>query len=156
MLAASSIFVLQIHSCFKPSCFFFVSLSHISMIIFKWYFGQQWKFYVGTFILVLLWWQRYVIGFNHGLPCYVKNMARGTLVDKNRGRRPRFLSWLRPEGHVFNIVWQAMIKTYYSMFPLWLNRFFSTKMQKIVELECYGQLQTWLLGKTGCCYGWVA
>ena len=59
----------------------------------------------------------YVIGFNHGLPCCVKNMARGTQVDKNRGRRPRFLSWLRPEGHVFNIAWQAMIKTYYSMSP---------------------------------------
>ena len=59
-----------------------------------------------------------VIGFNHGLPCYVKNMARGTQVDKNRGRRPRFLSWLRPEGHVFNIAWQAMIKTYYSMSPI--------------------------------------
>ena len=58
-----------------------------------------------------------VIGFNHGLPCYDKNMARGTQVDKNRGRRPRFLSWLRPEGHVFNIAWQAMIKTYYSMSP---------------------------------------
>ena len=61
----------------------------------------------------------YIIGFNHGLPCYVKNMARGTQVDKNRGRRPRFLSWLRPEGHVFNIAWQAMIKTYYNM-TLWI------------------------------------
>ena len=70
----------------------------------------------------------YVIGFNHGLPCYVKNMARGTQVDKTRGRRPRFLSWLRPEGHVFNIAWQAMIKTYYSMFPLWFYRSFSTKI----------------------------
>ena len=59
----------------------------------------------------------YIIGFNHGLPCCVKNMARGTQVDKNRGRRPRFLSWLRPEGYVFNIAWQAMIKTYYSMPP---------------------------------------
>ena len=68
-----------------------------------------------------------VIGFNHGLPCYVKNMARGTQVDKNRGRRPRFLSWLRPEGHVFNIAWQAMIKTYYSMFSLWFNWFFFHK-----------------------------
>ena len=77
----------------------------------------------------------YAIGFNHGLPCYVKNMARGTQVDKNRGRRPRFLSWLRPEGHVFNIAWQAMIKTYYSMFPLWFNWSFSTKMWEIVELR---------------------
>ena len=63
---------------------------------------------------LMLW---YDIGFNHGLPCYVKNMARGTRVDKNQGRRLRFLSWLRPEGHVFNIAWQAMIKTYYSMTP---------------------------------------
>ena len=31
-----------------------------------------------------------VIGSNHGLPCYVKNMARGTQIDKNRGRRPSF------------------------------------------------------------------
>ena len=61
--------------------------------------------------------QFHVIGFNHGLPCYVKNMALGTQVDKNRGRRPRFLSWLRPEGQVFNIAWQTMIKTYYSMSP---------------------------------------
>ena len=68
------------------------------------------------------------IGFNHGLPCYVKNMARGNQVDKNRGRRPRFLSWLRPEGHVFNIAWQTMIKTYYSMFPLWFNWSYSTQI----------------------------
>ena len=31
-----------------------------------------------------------IIDFNHGLPCYVENMARGTQVDKNRGRRPMF------------------------------------------------------------------
>ena len=66
--------------------------------------------------------------YSPGLPCYVKNMARGTQVDKNRGRRPRFLSWLRPEGHVFNIAWQTMIKTYYSMFPLWFNWSVSTKI----------------------------
>ena len=67
------------------------------------------------------------IGFNHGLPWYVKNMSWETQVDKNRGCRPRFLSWLRPEGHVFNIPWQAKIKTYYCMFPLWFNRSFFHK-----------------------------
>ena len=35
-------------------------------------------------------------------------------VDKNRGRRPRFLSLLRPEGHVFHTAWETMIKSYYS------------------------------------------
>ena len=45
------------------------------------------------------------IGFNHGLPCYVKNMARGSQVDKNRGRRPRFLSWLRPEVTLHGKPW---------------------------------------------------
>ena len=55
------------------------------------------------------------IGFNHGLPCYVKNMARVTSL------------------HI--------------------------KMQKMLELECNGQLQTRLLGIMGCgacCYGLVA
>ena len=64
-------------------------------------------------------WRQDVEGFNHGLPCYVQNMSRGTQVDENRGRRSRFVSWLGPEGHDFNIAWQAMIKSYYSMFPLW-------------------------------------
>ena len=75
----------------------------------------------------ITWRPLYVIGFNHGLPCYVKNMARGTQVDKNRGRRPRFLSWLRPEGHVFNIALQAMIKTYYGMSPFAIQAIFSNK-----------------------------
>ena len=47
-------------------------------------------------------------------------------VDKNRGRRPRFLSLLRPEGHVFHTAWETMIKSYYSMltidfFPCFLH-----------------------------------
>ena len=40
-------------------------------------------------------------------------------VDKNRGRRPRFLSLLRPEGHVFHTAWETMIKTYYSTLTDW-------------------------------------
>ena len=93
---------------------------------------NQWEetwFYITYTTFELVWdgFWRHVIGFNHGLPCYVKNMSRGTQVDINRGRRPMLLSWLRPEGHVFNIAWQAMIKTYHSMFPLWFNWFVSIK-----------------------------
>ena len=40
-------------------------------------------------------------------------------VDKNRGRRPRFLSLLRSEGHVFHTAWETMIKSYYSTLTDW-------------------------------------
>ena len=69
-----------------------------------------------------------IIGFDHGLPCRVKNMAIGPQcekhgprdsVDKNWGRRPRFLSLLRPEGHVFHTAWETMIKSYYSTLTDW-------------------------------------
>ena len=40
-------------------------------------------------------------------------------VDKNRGQRPRFLSLLRPEGHVFHTAWETMIKSYYSTLADW-------------------------------------
>ena len=46
-------------------------------------------------------------------------------VDKNRGRRPRFLSLLRPEGHVFHTARETMIKSYYSTLADW---FFSCFM----------------------------
>ena len=42
-------------------------------------------------------------------------------VDKNRGRRPKFLSLLRPEGHVFHTARETMIKSYYSTLS---DRFF--------------------------------
>ena len=67
---------------------------------------------------VLCLFRGYVIGLNHGWPSYVKNMAQGTQVDKNRGRKSKLLSSLRPEGHVFLIAWPAIINTYYTMFPL--------------------------------------
>ena len=41
-------------------------------------------------------------------------------VDKNRGRRPRFLSLLRPEGHVFHTALETMIKSYYSTLADWI------------------------------------
>ena len=40
-------------------------------------------------------------------------------VDKNRGRRPRILSLLRPEGHVIHMAWETMIKSYYSTLTDW-------------------------------------
>ena len=45
-------------------------------------------------------------------------------VDKNRGRRPRFLSLLRPEGHVFHTAWETMIKCYYSTLADWFFSMF--------------------------------
>ena len=44
-------------------------LSSLAGIMVEWiHHTSQWSF---------------IIGFNHGLPCYVANMARGTQVDKN-------------------------------------------------------------------------
>ena len=51
------------------------------------------------------------------MPC-VKHGPRDS-VDKNRGRRPRFLSLLRPEGHVFHTAWDAMIKSCYNTLTDW-------------------------------------
>ena len=81
-------------------------------------------------------------------------MAQGTQVNKTRSRRPRFVSWLRPEGHVFN--GQPWLKPIISCSVYYSNLYFSTKMSEIVELQCYGQLQTLFLGKMGSCYGLVA
>ena len=71
-------------------------------------------------------------GFNHGLPCYVENMALG------------------PQSR------QKTSAVDYSLLLLWFNWSFSTKISEIVEWECCGQPQNWLLGKAGCCYAWVA
>ena len=51
------------------------------------------------------------------MPC--KKHGPRDSVDKNRGRRPRFLSLLRPEGHVFHTAWETMIKSYYSTLTDW-------------------------------------
>ena len=40
-------------------------------------------------------------------------------VDKCRGRRPMYMSFLRPEGHVFHTAWETMIKSYYSTLTDW-------------------------------------
>ena len=65
-------------------------------------------------------------------------------------------------GHVFHTAWETMIKscsqtqhpmikTYYSM-PLHCNRAITVfKLLAIVEWKNRYQLQTLLLGKTGCC-----
>ena len=45
-------------------------------------------------------------------------------VDKNRGRKPRSLSLLRPKGHHFHTSWETMFKSYYStLTDLFLPRF---------------------------------
>ena len=53
-----------------------------------------------------------IIGFNHGLPCYVKNMALGPQLRQKPRPTASVFVYLSPSGHVFNIAWQAMIKTY--------------------------------------------
>ena len=53
-----------------------------------------------------------IIGFNNGLPCYVKNMALGPQSRQKPRPTASVFVYLRPSGHVFNIAWQAMIKTY--------------------------------------------
>ena len=41
--------------------------------------------------------------------------------DKKLGLRPLFLSWLRHDGHDFNIAWQYIIKTHCSMSPITMS-----------------------------------
>ena len=78
-------------------------------------------------------------------------------VDKNRGQRPRFLSLLRPEGHVFHTAWETMIKCYYSTLADWLfSMFYSHKYEFLCFKMGNFWLTSWLLGKSHCCYGLVA
>ena len=61
-----------------------------------------------------------IIGFNHGLPCYVKNMAlRPQSRQKPRPSTASVFVYLSPSGHVFNIAWQAMIKTHNAVLLTW-------------------------------------
>ena len=50
-----------------------------------------------------------IIGFNHGLPCYAKNMALGPQSRQKPRPTASVFVYLSPSGHVFNIAWQAMI-----------------------------------------------
>ena len=56
-------------------------------------------------------------GINQSLCVFVytyiclKKYGSRVSVDKNLGRRPRFLSLLRLEGHVFHTAWKTMIKS---------------------------------------------
>ena len=61
--------------------------------------------------------QQFYVSGKRPMPCE-KHGPRDS-VDKNRGRRPRFLSLLRPEGHVFHTAWETMIKSYYSTLTDW-------------------------------------
>ena len=74
-------------------------------------------------------------------------------VDKNRGRRPRFLSLLRPEGHVFHTAWETMIKFYYStLTDLFFLRFIRMNMNFSALNWGDFWLTSWLLWKLHCCY----
>ena len=52
-----------------------------------------------------------IIGFNDGLPWYVKNLALGPQSRQQPRPTASVFVYLSPSGHVFNIAWQAMIKT---------------------------------------------
>ena len=53
-----------------------------------------------------------LIGFIfNGLPCYVKNMVLGAQSRQKPRPTASVFVYLSPSGHVFNIAWQAMIKT---------------------------------------------
>ena len=68
-----------------------------------------------------------IIGFNHGLPCYVKNMALGPQSRQKPRPTASVFVYLSPSGHVFNIAWQAMIKTYSIQFKLICGTFLRYK-----------------------------
>ena len=53
-----------------------------------------------------------IIGFNHGLPCYVKNMALGPQSQQKPRPTASVFVYLSASGHVLNIGWQAMVITY--------------------------------------------
>ena len=102
------------------------------------------------------WNQMFVVGAAwYPMPCE-KHGPRDS-VDKNRGRRPRFLSLLRPEGHVFHTAWETMIKSYYSTLTDWF--WFSFCSQKL-EFQRFKMDNLWLtsrlLRKSRCCYALVA
>ena len=60
-----------------------------------------------------------IIGFDHGLSCNVKNMALGPQLRQKPRPTASVFVYLSPSGHVFNIAWQAMIKTYNKSWQCW-------------------------------------
>ena len=58
-----------------------------------------------------------IIGFIHGLPCHVKNMALGPQSRQKPRPTASVFIYMSPSCHVFNIAWQAMIKTYNTSCP---------------------------------------
>ena len=79
------------------------------------------------------------------MPCE-KRGPKDSVSRRKRGRRPRFLSSLRPEGHVIQTAWETMIKSYYSTLA---DRFFPVLYSHKYEFQ-------WLLGNSYCYYGLVA
>ena len=64
-----------------------------------WFYPHSWA---GNIITKIETWETvHIVGFD---PC--EKHGPKDSVDKNRGRRPRFLSLLRPEGHVCHTTWR--------------------------------------------------
>ena len=85
------------------------------------------------------------MNFDNGLPCIVKKKHGPRDQDRQkRDRKPKFLSWLRWKGHVFNIATQAIFKTIVAC-PVLRFKPFSHEYVRNVGRKCYGQLQTRLL-----------
>ena len=51
-------------------------------------------------------------GFNHGWPCYVKNMSLGPQWQQKPRPMASAFVYLSPLCHGFNIAWPTIIKTY--------------------------------------------
>ena len=81
-----------------------------------------------------------MLGFNHGLPCYVKNMALGPQSRQKPRPTASVFVYLSPSGHVFNIAWQAMIKTYIRLLATYPTDSQQKESLSTLSNEFYGNL----------------
>ena len=79
-----------------------------------------------------------IIGFNHGLPCYVKNMALGPQSRQKPRPTASVFVYQSHSGHVFNIAWQAMIETYNQPRDCLLTRLFRRRSKKTSNIRVTG------------------
>ena len=128
------------HGCDTTDCKTSPQPKHLSCgDIWKFVMSQQWPkmryqflYYHGTTKLTLnkrcfrIWsWPP--------MPCE-KHGLRDS-VDIKRGWRPRCLSLLRPEGHVFHTARETMIKSYYTMLTDWFFFCFIHINMKFIVLK---------------------
>ena len=99
-------------------------------------------------------WQFVAIGYNHGVLGLAENLARGTgfwsQITEGVGRGVLTEKALL-EGWVFSQAQHSVIKTHYNMSIHCNTAIIVFKLLAIVEWKSRYQLQTLLLGKTGCC-----